>query len=149
VLSTPVTGDDAVTLPTISSDDDSSLSPLPTTSYGGSEISFPSQTPRERVSSPLPSTNYEGSLLGLPLRALPQDPVSTPRASAGPIAQRYIQLEENASQQAEKEGGMEETRKVYTPIPRKVEISDSSDDVMTEVEWRDETPYMTPTKKGK
>jgi len=46
---------------------------------------------------------------------------------------------------------MEETRKVYTPIPRKFEASDSSDnedDMMTEVEWRDESPYMTPTKKG-
>jgi len=47
---------------------------------------------------------------------------------------------------------MEETQKVYTPIPRKFEISDNSnneDDTMTEVEWRDEEPYMTPTKKGK
>jgi len=136
---------------TISSDD-SSLSPPLTTNYGGSEISFPSQTPRERVLSPLPSTNYEGSLRGLPPSALPQDPFSTPRASAGIIARRYIQSEENASQHAEKEEGMEETRKVYTPIARKFEVSDSSDnedDMMTEVEWRDETPYMTPTKKGK
>jgi len=53
------------------SSDDSSLSPPPTTSYGGSKISFPSQTPRERVATPLPSTNYEGSLLGLPPSALP------------------------------------------------------------------------------
>jgi len=46
------------------SDHSSELSsPPPTTSYGGSEISFPSQTPRERVQSPRPSTNYEGSLL--------------------------------------------------------------------------------------
>jgi len=140
---------------TISSDDDSSLSPPPTTSYGGSEISFPSQTPRERVATPLPSTNYEGSLKGLPLSALnaiTDDPFSTPRASAGIIAQRYIQSEENTTQDAEEEGGMEETRKVYTPIPRKFEVSDSSDsedDAMTEVEWRDESPYMTPTKKGK
>jgi len=44
---------------------------------------------------------------------------------------------------------MKETWKVYTPIPRKFEISDSSDDAMTEVEWRDESPYMTPTKRGK
>jgi len=58
-------------------------------------------------------------------------------------------VEENASQHVEEEGGMEETQKVYTPIPRKFEISDSSDDAMTEVEWRDESPYMTPTKKGK
>jgi len=140
---------------TITSDDGSSLSPPPTTSYGGSEISFPSQTPRERVFSPLPSTNYEGSLMGLPLSALnelTEDPFSTPKASAGIIARRYIQSEENASQYVEKEGGMEETRKVYTPIPRKFKVSDSSDsedDTMTEVEWRDESPYMTPTKKGK
>jgi len=90
--------------------------------------------------------------MGLPLSALPQDPFSTPRASAGIITRKYIQSEENTSQYAEKEGGMEETRKVYTPIPRKFEISDSSDnedDMMTEVEWRDESPYMTPTKKGK
>jgi len=134
-------------------DDSSELSPPPTTSYGGSEISFPSQTPRERVLSPLPATNYsEGSLLGFPLSALPQDPFLTPRASPGIIARRYIQSEENASQHAEEEGGMEETRKVYTPIPRKFEVSDSSDnedETMTEVEWRDEEPYMTPTKKGK
>jgi len=134
------------------SDDSSELSPPPTTNYGGSEISFPSQTPRERVLSPLPTTNYEGSLLGLPPSALPQDPFSTPMASAGIIARRYIQSEENISQHVEKEGGMEETRKVYTPIPRKFEVSDSSDnedDTMTEVEWRDEAIYMTPTKKGK
>jgi len=84
------------------SDDSSELSPPPTTSYGGSEISFPSQTPRERVATPLPSTNYEGSLLGLPPSAIPQDPFSTPRASAGIIARRYIQSEENTSQDAEK-----------------------------------------------
>jgi len=72
--------------------DTSELSPPPpTTNYGGSEISFPSQTPREKVLSPLPTTNYEGSLLGLPPSALPQDPFSTPRVSAGIIAQRYIQ----------------------------------------------------------
>jgi len=136
---------------TISSDD-SSLSPPPTTDYGGSEISFSSQTPKEKAPSPPPTTNYEGSLMGLPPSALPQDPFSTPRASAGIIAHRYIQSEENTSQHAETEGGMEETRKVYTPIPRKFEISDDSDnkdDMMTEVEWRDEEPYMTPTKKGK
>jgi len=140
---------------TISSDDSSSLSPPPTTNYGGSEISFPSRTPGERVLSPLPSTNYEGSLRGLPLSALnelTEDPFSTPTASSGIIARRYIQSEENASQNAEEEGGREETRKVYTPIPRKFEISDSSDnedDAMTEGEWREVSPYMTPTKKGK
>jgi len=134
------------------SDDSSELSPPPTTNYGGSEISFPLQTPRERVATPLPSTNYEGSLMSLPPSALPEDPFSTPRASAGIIARRYIQSEENTTQDAEEEGGMEETLKVYTPIPRKFELSDSSDnedDMMTEVEWRDESPYMTPTKKGK
>jgi len=138
---------------TISSDDLSELSPPLTTSYGGSEISFPSQTPRERILSPLPSTNYsEGSHLGLPLSALPQDSFSIPRASAGIIVQRYIQSEENTSQHATEEEGVEETWKVYTPIPRKFKISDSSDnedDMMTEVEWRDEESYMTPTKKGK
>jgi len=140
---------------TISSDDSSSLSPPPTTNYGGSEISFPSQTPRERVLSPRPSTNYEESLMGLPLSALnelTEDPFLTPRASTGIIVRRYIQSEENAIQDAEEKGGMEETRKGYTPIPRKLEVSDSSDneeDAMTEVEWRDESPYMTPTKKGK
>jgi len=137
---------------TIPSDDGSSLSPPPTTNYGGSEISFPSQTPRERVPSPLPTTSYEGSLLGLPLSALPQDPFSTPRASAGIFAHKYIQAKENVSQHAEEEGGMEETQKIYTPIPRRFEISDSSDnkdDAMTEVEWRDEEVYMTSTKKGK
>ena len=135
--------------------DDSSASSTPpaTMNYGGSEISFPSQTPRERVLTPLPATNYsEGSLLGLPPSALLQDPFSTPRASAGIIARRYIQSEENISQYAEEEGGMEENRRIHTPIPRKFELSDSSDnehDTMTEVEWRDEEPHMTPTKKGK
>jgi len=135
------------------SSDESSLSPPPTTDYGGSEVSFPSQTPRERVVSPLPTTNYsEGSLLGIPPSALPQDPVWTPRASIGIIARKYIQSEENASQHAAKHGGIEESRKVYTPIQRKFEISNSSnneENMMTEVESRDETPYMTPTKKGK
>jgi len=133
------------------SSDDSSLSPPPTTSYGGSEISFPSQTPGEKVATPQPTTNYsEGSLLGLPPSALPEDPFSTPRASAGIIARKYIQSEENGSQNAEKEGGMEETRKVYTPILRHFEVSDDEeDDAMTEVEWRDEESYRTPTKKGK
>ena len=134
-------------------DDSSELSPPLTMSYGGSEISFPSQTPGEGVLSPLPTTNYsEGSLLGFPLSALPQDLFSTHRASAGIIARKYIQSEENASQHAEQEGGMEETLKVYTPIPRKFEISGSSDcedETMTEVEWKDEEPYMTPTKEGK
>jgi len=136
-------------------DDGSELSSPPAMNYGGSKISFPSQTPRERVFSPLPSTNYQGSLMGLPLSALnklTEDPFSTPRASTGIIAHRYIQSEENATQYAEEEGGMEETQKVHTPIPRKFVVSDSSDnedDTMTVVEWRDEEPYMTPTKKEK
>jgi len=90
----------------------------------------------------------------MPPSALPMDPFSTPRANTGIIAQRYIQSEENASKHAEKENrwGMGETRKGHTPIPRKFEISDDSevsDEAMTEVEWREEEPYMTPTKKGK
>ena len=44
------TGDTGITR--YANDDSSELSPPPTTSYGGSEISFPSQTPRERVLSP-------------------------------------------------------------------------------------------------
>jgi len=79
-------------------------------------------------------------------------PFLTPRASAGIIARRYIQSEENASQHATMESeddGMEETQKVYTPISRKFEISDSKDEAMMEVEWREEEPYMMPTKKGK
>jgi len=136
---------------TISSDDDSSLSPPPTSNYGGSEIQFPPQTPRDEVSS-VPSMSYGGSIVAMPPSALPIDPFLTPRASTGIIAQRYIQSEEIISNHAEKEEGIEETRKVYTPIPRKFEISDDSevsDEAMTEVEWRDKEPYMTPTKKGK
>jgi len=138
--------------------DDSSLSPPPTTvtttDYGGSDISFPKQTQLlvQRVSTPCLMTSYGGSILAMPPSALTMDPFSTPRASTGIIAQRHIQSEENTSQHAEEEGGMEETRKVYTPIPRKFEISDDSevsDEGMTEVEWRNEEPYMTPTKKGK
>jgi hypothetical protein len=34
------------------------------------------------------------------------------------------------------EEGMKETLKVYTPIPRKFEISDREDQAMTEAEWR-------------
>ena len=90
--------------------------------------------------------------MGLPPSALPQDPFLTPRASAGIIASRYIHSEENTSQHAMEEEGMEESRKVYTPIPSKFEISDSSDnedETITEVEWKDEEPYMAPTEKGK
>jgi len=90
--------------------------------------------------------------LGLPPSALPQDSFLTPWASAGLITRKYIQWEEDVSQHTEKEGGMEETQKVYTPIWRKFEITDSSnnrDDTMTEVKRRDEEPRMTPMKKGK
>jgi len=138
---------------TISSDDDSSLlPPPPTTSYGGSEIQFPSQTPTDEDVSPVPTTIYGGSIVAMPPSTLTIDPFSTPRGSTRIIAQRYIQSEENASMHAEKEEGMEETRKVYTPISRKFKISDDSEvsnEAMTEVEWRDKEPYMTPTKKGK
>jgi len=69
------------------------------------------------------------------------------------LAASYIHSEENTDTQAasseEEEGGVAETLKVSTPIPRKFEISDSEDEAMTLVEWRDEEPYMTPTKKGK
>jgi len=111
-----------------------------------------------RLSSPPPttisnkSTVYEGSILAMLPSALLMDPFLTPRASTGIVAQRYIQSEKNISQHAEKEEEMEETWKVYTPIPRKFEISDDSEDddeAMTVVEWREEDPYMTPTKKGK
>ena len=43
------------------------------------------------------------------------------------------------------------TLRVYTPIPRKFEVSDesnASDDATTEVGWREEELYMMPTKKG-
>jgi len=127
---------------TIASDDSSELSSPPVMNYWGSEISFPLQTPREVLPS-TETTCYGGSIVAVPPSALPMDPFSTPRASTGIIAQRYIQSEENTRQHAEKEGGMEETQKVHTPIPRKFEISDDSeisDEVMTEMEWRDEEP---------
>jgi len=44
---------------------------------------------------------------------------------------------------------MEETLKEGTPIQRRFEISDSSDEAMTEVDSKDMEPYTTPTKKGK
>jgi hypothetical protein len=130
---------------TISDGTGSALSsPPPTKDYGGSEISFPEKTQ---------STSYEGSLLALPPSALPQDPFATPRVSAGIILRRYIQSEEDISQhvkEEEWEEGMAETTKVYTTIPRRFDISDSTDindDTMMEVEWRREELYMTPTKK--
>jgi len=51
----------------ISSDDGSSLSPPPTTSYEGSNISFPVRTQ---------SMKYEGSIVAFPRSALPEDPIS-------------------------------------------------------------------------
>jgi len=138
----------------IISSDDSSLSPPPTTSYGGSEISFPSQTPREEAVSPVPTTIYGGSTIAMPPSAFSIDPFLTPRTSGKSIlATRYIQSEENINIQVvdseEEEGGVAETMKISIPIPRKFEISDSDDEVMTEVEWRDEEPYRMLTKKGK
>jgi len=73
------------------SDDSSELSSPPTTEYGGSVISCPSQTPRH-------STEYQGSIVGFPPSAAPQDLFMTPRASSKSIlVKRYIQLEENIS----------------------------------------------------
>jgi hypothetical protein len=90
----------------------------------------------------------------MPPSTIAQDPFATPRTSGKSIlAARYIQSEENTGEQAasseEEEGGVAETMNISTPIPRKFEISDSEDEAMTEVEWRDEEPYMTPMKKGK
>jgi hypothetical protein len=75
---------------TISSDDGSSLSAQQITDYVGSEMTFLQQTRRE-------ATSYEESVVAFPLSAIPQDPVTAPRASAGIIARRYIQSEENIS----------------------------------------------------
>jgi len=126
-------------------DESSNLSSPPVTNYGGSEVSFLSQTPRQ-------ATEYEGSIVGFPPSAIPQDPFTTPRASGKSIlAIRYIQSEEDTSMNAareeeEREKGVPETlRRSSTPT---FEESDK-DDAMTEVEWRDEEIYMTPTKKGK
>jgi len=91
---------------TISSNDESSLSsPPPTTSYGGRDISFPSQTPVQRVSTPAPTTSYGGSVLAMPLSALLQNPFSTPRAGTGIIAQRYIQAGGKCQSTCGKRGG--------------------------------------------
>jgi len=122
--------------------DDSPLSSPPATSYGGSKISFPSKTQQ--------STQYGESIAAFPLSALPEDPFATPRASGTSIlATRYIQSEENISMHAvreEKEEGMPETlKRPSTPTY----VSDSEDDAMTQVEWRQEEVYMTPTKVGK
>jgi len=109
-------------------------------------LSLPPPTVTEKT------TEYGGSIVGFPLSTIPQDPFSTPRASVGLIVRRYIQSEENASQHAKEsseEEEMGETLKAGTPIPRKFEISDSEDNMMTEVEWSEEEPYMMPTKKGK
>jgi len=75
-------------------DESSDLSSPPVTNYGGSEVSFPSQTPRQ-------STEYEGSIVGFPPSAIPQDPFTTPRASGKSIlAKRYNQSEEDTSMNA-------------------------------------------------
>jgi hypothetical protein len=125
--------------------DDSSLSPPPTTDYGGSSIPFPEKTQ---------STKYEGSIVAFPPSAIPLDPFATPRLSGeiGIIASRYLQSGENISMHAEgevEEVGAVETLRIHTPILRKFEISNSEDDAMTEVEWPEEEPYMMPTKNGK
>jgi hypothetical protein len=89
------------------------------------------------LSSPPLTTEYGRSIDAMPPSALPLDRFSTPRVSAGTIARKYIQAEDNTSQHAEREEGMEETRKVATPIPRTFDISDSSedeDDAITEVD---------------
>jgi len=131
---------------TVQSDYGSLLSSPPITSYGGSDIAFPTRTQ---------STVYEGSVKAFPPSTIPQDSFSVPRASAGIIARRYHQSEEITSQpeeKMEKEGGVGDAVKSYTPIPRKFEVSNDSeaeDNTMREVQWRDEEPYMTPTKKGK
>jgi len=70
----------------ISSDTSSVLLSPPATDYGGSDIPFPSQTPVQRVPTPCPMTSYGGSVVAMPLSALPTDPFTTPRASAGIIA---------------------------------------------------------------
>jgi len=127
------------------SDDSSVLSLPPTTDYGGSEIKFPSQTPKQ-------STQYEGSSVGFPPSAAPQDPFMTPRASGKSLlVKRYIQSEENDSMHAamveeEKEEGARGTLRRSSTTT--FESSDE-DKVMKEVEWRDEEIYQTPTKKGK
>jgi len=128
------------------SDDSAELSPPPTTDYGEDEVSFPSR---------MQSMKYEGSVLAFPPSALPQDAFLTPRVSTGIISQKYLLAEENVSQHVgkkEEEEGMGKTWKVYTPIQTKFDISGSSenkDDMMTELGWRDEEPYLMPTKKGK
>jgi hypothetical protein len=69
------------------------------------------------------------------------------------IAHRYVQSEGNVSQHATveaKEEGMGETLRTDTPILRKFDISNRKDDMMMEVQWREEEePYMTPTQSGK
>jgi hypothetical protein len=90
---------------TISSDDGSSLSPPPTTDYGGSQIPYPDRTQ---------CTKYGGSIVAFPPSAVPQDPFSTPRASvkAGIIASKYIQSEENITMhttEEEENKGVQET----------------------------------------
>jgi len=95
-------------------------SPPPTTNYVGSEISFPSQTPRE-AAPPTAVTSYRGSVVAMPPSAHPEDPVTEPRVSAGIIARRYIQSEENSSQHPKEisaEEEMELTQSIGTPISR-------------------------------
>jgi hypothetical protein len=76
------------------------------------------------LSSPPPTTDYGGSILAMPPSAISQVPFATPGTSGKSIlAARYIQLEEDTGQNAasseDEEGGVEETLRVDTPIPRK------------------------------
>jgi len=105
-------------------------------------MSFPAETPKQ-------TTIYDGSIVGVPPSASPQDPFSTPRLSGGIIVRRYIQSEENFSRHVEKSD--KEARVPETPKRGRTPTfqNSESDEAMTEALWRDEEPYMTPTKQGK
>jgi len=126
--------------------DSSELSPLQTTDYRGDEIFHPDR---------IQSTMYERSVVAFPPSTIPQDSLLTPRVSVRVVAQKNILGDKNVSQYVgknEQEEGVKETRKVYTPIPRKFEtssISGNEDEKMTEEEPSNEEPYMTPTNEGK
>jgi len=96
---------------------------------------------------------YDGSILSFPPSTLLEDPYATHRAGTGIIAWSYIRSEENVSQHetadSDKKEGMEAYLNVGTPFQRKFKISDTEDEAMKEVEWRDKEPYMTPMKKRK
>jgi hypothetical protein len=98
--------------------------------------------------SPLPTTSYGGSIAAVPSSAIHQDPFLTLRVSAtqGIVGRKYILMEERASMEEEKEQGVQESPKRGRTLAFE---KSSSHDVMTEVEWRQEEPYMMPTKIGK